>query len=128
MAIIESVEQAQLPPAIQRAASTPDAPNPWIINVSRPTKEKARRDATLATSTQQMSQLLGEYSNSPCKLSPPPERDESDTPQPSPEWPNDLIGKIKKVINTPCATPSPPEFSFDFTEEGKEHNLAILRK
>ena len=75
-----------------------------------------------------MSQLLGEYSNSPCKLSPPPERDESDTPQPSPEWPNDLIGKIKKVINTPCATPSPPEFSFDFTEEGKEHNLAILRK
>jgi len=52
MAIIESVEQAQLPPAIQRAASTPDAPSPWIINVSRPTKEKARRDATLATSTQ----------------------------------------------------------------------------
>ena len=108
--------------------STPEVPNPWIINVSQTTKAKARREATLATSTQQLTQLLGEYSNSPCDLSLPPERDVSDIQQPSPDWPNDLINKIKKVINTPCDTPSPPEFSFEFTEEGKEHNLAILRK
>jgi hypothetical protein len=75
-----------------------------------------------------MTQLLGEFYDSPCDLSSPPKRDDSDTLQPSPEWPNELIDKIKRVIATPCETPSPPEFSFKFTEEGKAHNLNILRK
>ncbi len=28
----------------------------------------------------------------------------------------------------PCATPTPPEFSFEFTDEGAAHNLEVLRK
>jgi hypothetical protein len=75
-----------------------------------------------------LTQLLGEYSNSPCNLPTPPERDASDIQQPSPDWPDDLIDKIKAVMNTTCDTPSPPEFSFEFSDEGKVHNLAVLKK
>ncbi len=32
------------------------------------------------------------------------------------------------VISMPCATPTPPEFSFDFTDKGAAHNLEVLRK
>jgi hypothetical protein len=28
----------------------------------------------------------------------------------------------------PCTTPTPPEFSFNFTAEGAAHNLEVLRQ
>jgi hypothetical protein len=31
-------------------------------------------------------------------------------------------------MRTPCSTPSPPEFSFEFTYEGAAHNLEVLRR
>jgi hypothetical protein len=43
-------------------------------------------------------------------------------------WPSNLINKIKAVISTPCTTPTPPEFSFEFTDKGAAHNVEVLRK
>jgi hypothetical protein len=44
------------------------------------------------------------------------------------DWPSNLFNKIKAVISTPCATPTPPGFSFEFTDKGAAHNLEVLRK
>lgn len=127
-----TIKTVELPPAIPDVASTPKVLNPWIISVSQQANQsaiaKACRDATLAARTQQLTQILGENSNSPCNLPTPPERDASDSLQLSPDWPDNLTNKIKAVINTNCETPSPPDFSFEFTEEGKAHNLATLKK
>jgi hypothetical protein len=44
------------------------------------------------------------------------------------DCPSDHFNKIKVVISTPCATSTPPEFSFEFTDKGAVHNLEVLRK
>jgi len=105
-------------------------PNPWISHDEfRNKREEARRETTLASSSQQLAQLLGECKNSPCILTHPPERDDRDIPQPpSFDWPNDLIRRIRTVMSSSCPTPSPPEFSFEFTDEGARHNLEVLKK
>jgi hypothetical protein len=43
-------------------------------------------------------------------------------------WPSNLFNETKAVISTPCATPTPPEFSFEFTDKGAAHNLEVLKK
>jgi hypothetical protein len=43
-------------------------------------------------------------------------------------WPSNLFNKIKVVLSKPCTTPTPPEFSFKFTEDGAAYNLEVLRK
>jgi hypothetical protein len=48
--------------------------------------------------------------------------------QPSVNWPSDLFNKIKVVLSTPCATLTPPEFSFEFTDDGTAYNLEVFRK
>ncbi len=64
----------------------------------------------------------------PCIKAQPPERDDRDNLQPSFfDWLNNLIPRIQAVISTPCNTPCPPEFSFEFTDEGAAHNLKVLR-
>jgi hypothetical protein len=93
------------------------------------TKQQACCKATLASMTQQLAQLLEECQNLPCISTKQPERNNHDIiPQPSFDWPSNLIKKIKVVISTPCATPTPPEFSLDFTAEGAAHNLEVLRQ
>jgi hypothetical protein len=59
----------------------------------------------------------------------PPERNDHDIIlQPSFDWPSNLFNKIKAVLNMPCTTPTPPEFSFKFTDNGAVYNLEVLRK
>jgi hypothetical protein len=59
----------------------------------------------------------------------PPERNDHDIiPQPLFDWPSNLFNKIKLVLSTPCTTPTPPEFSFQFTDDGAAYNLEVLRK
>jgi hypothetical protein len=43
-------------------------------------------------------------------------------------WPGNLFNKIKAVLSTPCANPTPPEFCFEFTDDGAVYNLEVLRK
>ncbi len=75
-----------------------------------------------------MAQLLGEYSDLP-HLLPTTERDFHNNPsQPSFDWPINLVAIIKKIINKPCNTPTPPEFSFELNGEVALQNLAILSK
>jgi hypothetical protein len=97
---------------------------------SQARKEKACCNATLASSAQQLAQLLGECQNLPCISTKPPEGDDSNIiPQPLLfDWPSNLFNKIKAIISTPCATPTHPEFSFEFTDNGAAHNLEVLRK
>jgi hypothetical protein len=96
---------------------------------SQAQKEKARCDATLASSAQQLAQLLSECQNLPCISTKSPKRDNRDIiPQPLFDLQSNLFNKIKAVISTPCATLTPPEFSFEFTDKGAAHNLELLRK
>jgi hypothetical protein len=96
---------------------------------SQAQKGKARCDATLASSAQQLAQLLGECQNLPCISTKPPEGNNRDIIlQPSFDWPSDLFNKIKVVLSTPCTTPTTPEFSFECTDDGAVHNLEVLRK
>ncbi len=96
---------------------------------SQARKGKAHRNTTLASSAQQLSQLLGEGQNLPCISTKPPEGNNRDIIlQPSFDWLSNLFNKIKAVLSMPCATPTPPEFSFDFTDNGAVHNLEVLRK
>jgi hypothetical protein len=44
------------------------------------------------------------------------------------DWPNDLIGQIQEVMQTPCNTPTAPEFNFKLRGEAAKHNEAILSK
>jgi hypothetical protein len=41
------------------------------------------------------------------------------------DYPRNHFNKIKAVISTPCATLTPPEFSFEFTDKGAAHNLDL---
>jgi hypothetical protein len=60
----------------------------------------------------QLTQLLGEYSDFP-HLLPTTERDFlNNLSQQSFDWPINLIAMIKNIINKPCNTSTPPEFSF----------------
>ncbi len=60
------------------------------------TKQQARCEATLASTTQHIAQLLRECQNLPCISTKPPERDNRDIiPQPSFNWPSNLINKDK---------------------------------
>jgi hypothetical protein len=96
---------------------------------SQAQKGKVHRNATLASSAQQLAQLLGECQNLPCISTKPPEGNNRDIIlQPLFDWPSNLFNKIKAVLSTPCATPTPPEFSFKFTDDGKAYNLEVLRK
>jgi hypothetical protein len=96
---------------------------------SQAQKGKARHYATLASSAQQLAQLLGECQNIPFTSTKPPEGNNRDIIlQPSFDWPSNLFNKIKVVLSTPCATPTPPEFSFKFTDDGAVYNLEVLRK
>jgi len=44
------------------------------------------------------------------------------------DWPNDLIEQIREVMQTPCNTPTAPEFNFELSNEAAKHNKAILSK
>lgn len=76
--------------------------------------------------------MLGEFYDLPSSAPADPEhRDVSDNPSTIEkhfDWPNDLIDRIKRVLGTPCSTPSPPEFRFELTEDAMQHNLAVLEK
>ncbi len=92
-------------------------------------KGKAHRNAHLASSGQQLSQLFGECQKLHCTSTKPPEgNNHGIIPQPSFNWLSNLFNKIKAVLSTPCATPTPPEFSFEFTDDGAVYNLEVLRK
>ena len=58
--ITATTNSIEIPPAIPITVSTPDTPNPWIINAPQKANEsaktKAHREATLAASTQQLTQ------------------------------------------------------------------------
>ena len=121
---------ADLPPRPEPNSKTPDVPNPWIPHKEfRSKREQARCETTIASSTQQLAQLLDECQNLPYTSTHPPERDNLDIPQLSSfDWPNGLIPWIQVVMCTPCITPSPPKFSFKFTEDGAAHNIEVLRR
>jgi hypothetical protein len=98
---------------------------------SQARKGKARPDATLASSAQQLAQLLGECQNLPCTSAKQPEENNGNIIlQLSFDWPSNLFNKIKAVLSTPCTTttPTPPEFSFKFTDNRAAYNLEVLRK
>jgi hypothetical protein len=44
------------------------------------------------------------------------------------DWPINLIEIITKVMNSPCKTPHPPEFTFKLSEATASHNQEILKK
>jgi len=44
------------------------------------------------------------------------------------DWPDNLIERIKKVMGTPCSTPTASEFRFEISEEAMQHNLEVLDK
>ncbi len=96
---------------------------------SQARKGKACHDATLALSAQQLAQLLGECQNLLCTSTKPPEGNNCNIiPQPLFYWPSNLFNKIKAVLSMPCTIPTPPEFSFKFTDDGAAYNLEVLRK
>jgi hypothetical protein len=70
---------------------------------SQARKGRARCDATLASSAQQLAQLFGECQNLPCTSTKPPEGNNRNIiPQPSFDWPSNLFNKIKAVLSTPA--------------------------
>jgi hypothetical protein len=70
-------------------------------------KEQAHHEATLASTTQQLAQLLHERQNfPPCISINPPERDNCDIiPQLPFDWPSvphaELLPRIKTILTTP---------------------------
>jgi hypothetical protein len=97
------------------------------ISSVQPSK-KSWQNAILADTRTQLTQLLGEYSDSP-HLLPTTERDFRDNmSQPSFDWPINLIAIIKNSINKLCNTPTLPEFSFELNGKAALQNLAILSK
>jgi hypothetical protein len=67
----DEVPHAEFMPRIKTIPTIPHVPNLWIINVPQQElqkqKEQARCETTLASTTQQVAQLLSEYQNlSPC--------------------------------------------------------------
>ncbi len=93
---------------------------------------KAREEHRLATTKDQVNEMLGEYTDLPF-LSLDPKHNIRDAINTFPmtqyfDWPNKLIAHIKQVMGTPCNTPSAPEFKFELSEEVTKHNLAVLEK
>ncbi len=121
---------ADLPPQPKLNSKIPGIPNPWIPHKEfRNKRGQARCETTIASSTQQLAQLLGECQHLPCTSTRLPERDDRSIPQLSTfDWPNDLIPRIQAVMSTPCITLSPPEFNFKLTEDGAAHNLEVLKR
>jgi hypothetical protein len=73
-----------------------------------------------------LTQLLGKHSDLP-HLLPIAEGDfHNNLLQQSFDWPVNLIAVI--IINKPCNTPTPPEFSFELNSGAALQNLAILSK
>jgi hypothetical protein len=79
-----------------------------------------------------VNEMLGESPISPTRIPNDPEhRDVPAIPKPKTnhfDWPDNLIDRIKKVMGTPCSTPSAPEFRFELSEEAMQHNLEVLDK
>jgi hypothetical protein len=100
----DKVPHAELPPRIKTIPTIPGILNPWILNIpqqeSQKQKEKAHHEATLASTTQQLAQLLGECQNlPPCISTKPPERDDRDIiPQPLFIWPRIPQAKLQLRI------------------------------
>jgi hypothetical protein len=71
-------------------------------------KEQARCEATLASMTQQLTQLLGGCQNlPPCILTKPPERDDCNIiPQPLFDWPSVPHAKLPPRIETISTIPN----------------------
>jgi hypothetical protein len=46
----------------------------------------------------------------------------------APDWPNNLIAKVKEVLEVPCPTRTAPEFIFELSDRAAEHNIKILEK
>ena len=77
--------------------------------------------------------MLGECNDSPFSFTPDPKSKVRSIIDNFPttkhfDWPDDLIGRIKQVMGTPCSTPSAPEFKFELSEEATKQNLAVLEK
>jgi hypothetical protein len=91
------VPHAKFLPRIETILTIPDVPNPWIFNGPQQELQKRKKqtchEATLASMTQQLAQLLGECQNlPPCISTKPPERDYCDIiPQPSFDWPSSPV-------------------------------------
>jgi hypothetical protein len=68
--INDKIDNAKLPPQTQILPKITDIPNPWTIagpqQVQQSAKEKARQEATFASKTQQLTELLSEYFYLPC--------------------------------------------------------------
>jgi hypothetical protein len=116
-------------------------PNPWLpTSTSARTRAartaavqaKAREAHRLATTNDQVNEMLGEYTDLPFS-SPDPKQNVRDAIDNFPttqhfDWPDNLIERIKQVTSTPCSTPSAPEFKFKLLGEATKHNLLVLAK
>ncbi len=132
------LEKTSLLPQKQPPASEPDTLNPWLVLTTLTLKAartaaiqaKAREANSLETTNNQVNKLVGEYTDLPFYL-PDPEQNIRDAINKNPtqhfDWPNNMISCIKQVLDTPCNTPSAPEFRFELSEEAKQ-NLEVLRK
>jgi hypothetical protein len=58
MTINDKINHAKLPPQTQTLSTIPDVPNHWIIanpqHIQQSTEEKSHQEATLASTTQQL--------------------------------------------------------------------------
>jgi hypothetical protein len=97
------------------------------LGISSNHEKKARQEATLSSTTQLLTEFLGEHLYLPCNSQKPSERDICIIIlQLSFDWPNNLINTIKTVLSMPCTTPKHPEFKFELSAEASLHNLNIL--
>jgi hypothetical protein len=124
----KTFDESKLLPHLE-VPPTPDVSNLWTLNAQEQqhtSKQQAHQDTILACKRTQLTQLLGEYSDLP-HLLPTTERDFPDNPpQTSFDWLVNYI--IKDIINKPCNTPTPPEFSSKINGKAALQNLAILSK
>jgi len=93
-------------------------------------KQKAREKQRLATTMDQMNQMLGECHNLPSTLfhSADPEQHDVLAFPVTYDWPRDLLKRVREVMVSSCPTPSAPEFHFELTNDAAEHNLAVLAR
>ncbi len=115
-------------------------PNPWLPTSTLVTEgartaaaqAKAREEHRLATSKDQVNEMLGEYTDLPFLSSDLKHNVHNAinnflTTQHF-DWPDKLIARIKQVMGTRCSMPSAPEFKFKLLEEATQHNLEVLEK
>ena len=130
-----------LPPRREPPTSAPESPSPWLnSSTSRSraaqtaeAKQKAWEEQQSASMTGHVNQMLGECHNLPFLFPNDLEhRDVPDNPETMEQrcfnWPNDLIDRIKQVMGSSCATPSPPEFKFEMTEEATQSQESLSRQ